>query len=533
MSGLEIAGLVLGALPLAVKAVQGYRETLYSIKNVKRDLDYMERNIETEQRRLENTCEELLVGIVPRAKIRSMIKDPFGPDWKDYADKLIYSKSRGNIFIFCRRLRLYTSYDIFEECITHMSEATQNLQLQLDRASILEAFRQNASFTLKRKEYETILKELRAGNDALEHLHRTDRDLEPSRYRRSQSRVVDLLRRLSQSIYNALCGAITCSCIYSHSIGLQLAQREAVILPGDIEEKTVLNLHQNKEPQPMYHWKNFELRLMEYNKLPPNQASKISSPTSPSLKPRVSDLCEVVGRGGKTTAVKCYGYILDTERKFVLSPMNDETDTHIHITLRQAIEGDILGLPPFGYEERLRVALALSVGVLNLHGTTWLGQIVTLDNIVFMIKNEDTMDQPAYALYQPFLIKDTPHTHAHRTTTVRKSPATRAPGSGREINDALLALATLLIQIMVGRIDDELSMTGIMDSNSIISRQEKGISMEGEIVVNGGMNYAAAVTWCLGSVYKVADLQNDEFCQKFHEAVIRRFEDDLEVITNS
>lgn len=434
---------------------------------------------------------------------------------------------------------------------------------------------------------------MRAGNDALEHLHRTDRDLEPSRYRRSQSRVVDLLRRLSQSIYNALCGAITCSCIYSHSIGLQLAQREAVILPGDIEEKvaqtfnfcitlrassgnkTVLNLHQNKEPQPMYHWKNFELRLMEYNKLPPNQASKISSPTSPSLKPRVrfeipfrskpskkpislsviaqsgthsletttngtatllpkvSDLCEVVGRGGKTTAVKCYGYILDTERKFVLSPMNDETDTHIHITLRQAIEGDILGLPPFGYEERLRVALALSVGVLNLHGTTWLGQIVTLDNIVFMIKNEDTMDQPAYALYQPFLIKDTPHTHAHRTTTVRKSPATRAPGSGREINDALLALATLLIQIMVGRIDDELSMTGIMDSNSIISRQEKGISMEGEIVVNGGMNYAAAVTWCLGSVYKVADLQNDEFCQKFHEAVIRRFEDDLEVITNS
>lgn len=89
MSGLEIAGLVLGALPLAVKAVQGYRETLYSIKNVKRDLDYMERNIETEQRRLENTCEELLVGIVPRAKIRSMIKDPFGPDWKDYADKLV------------------------------------------------------------------------------------------------------------------------------------------------------------------------------------------------------------------------------------------------------------------------------------------------------------------------------------------------------------------------------------------------------------------------------------------------------------
>lgn len=89
MSGLEVAGLVLGAFPLAIKAVQGYRETLHSIQNVKRGLDYMERNLQTEQRRLENTCEVLLVGIVPDIKLRSMIQDPFGPEWKNYADKLV------------------------------------------------------------------------------------------------------------------------------------------------------------------------------------------------------------------------------------------------------------------------------------------------------------------------------------------------------------------------------------------------------------------------------------------------------------
>lgn len=347
------------------------------------------------------------------------------------------------------------------------------------------------------------------------------------------------MRRLSESIYNALCGAITCSCPYPHSIGLQLAHREAVMLPGDIEEKvaqkfgfcitlkiasekeTVLTSQHNKESRLMDHWKNFAMRLTVDNKSPPN-----------ALPLKVSDLCEVVGRGPKTTAVKCYGYILDTERKFILSPINDETGTHKHITLRQAIRGDISDLPPFGYEERLRVALALSVGILHLHGTTWLAQVVTLDNIVFMIENEKIVNQPA-SLYQPFLVKGIPDTYAHQVTAAPTSPKTRTHGSAREINTALLALGALLIQIMIGRIDDELGMTGVMDISSIISRQERGSQLEGEVRVNGGMNYAAAVTWCLGSMYAVADLQNDGFCQNFYEAIIRRLEDDLEVITNA
>ncbi|KAI1181827.1 hypothetical protein F5B17DRAFT_423354 [Nemania serpens] len=151
-----------------------------------------------------------------------------------------------------------------------------------------------------------------------------------------------------------------------------------------------------------------------------------------------------------------------------------------------------------------------------------------------MIKNGDTIDQPAYELYQPFLIAftSTPNTHAHHTAAVTKNPTTRTLGSGRMINTALLALGALLIQIIVGRVEDELSMAGIIDIRSIISRKEKGSELAEEILVNGGFNYAAAVTWCLGSMYEVADLQNDGFCQNFYEAVIRRLEADLEVIAN-
>ncbi|KAI1152397.1 hypothetical protein F4825DRAFT_418906 [Nemania diffusa] len=584
MSGLEIAGLVLGALPLAIQAVQGYREALHSIspKHVKRYLDSIERDLQTEHLRLQNTCETLLVGIVSQLDIQSMIKDPFGPGWKSYVDKL--------------RLRLYASYDAFDECIKAMYMAIKELKSKLgiegesrinsrDRQSILETLKKRTSFILKRKEFEGILSSIKASNDTLQDLSRENRGLELDRRRRSQSRVTNLFRGLSQSIYNALCSAITCTCMYPHSVGLQLPRENIVILPNDIEEdiaqnfvfpitlkvtnkKKALHIQHSSEVQAVCRWRKFQMRLIVDDKAPPSLATLSLSaspspgkkigwapsiinapnlPQSPELQlptkglelppSRVSDLCSTGRRGLKTKAVNCYGYLLDTQRKFILSPPDDDTGLNNHVTLRQVIEGDSSGLPPFGFEERLRVALALSTHFLHLNGTPWLAQTVALDDIAFMVESEDTMIQPSHLLYQPFVIKAILRTPELRVGTPQITPPLATSPSQtvrlvRPTNVEVFSLGTLLIQIIVGRVEDELSMAGTMDPGSIASRRKRGSKLEGEILENGGMNYAAAVKWCLDSAYRVASLQNEKLCQEFYEAVITRLEDDLETITS-
>ncbi|KAI0908737.1 hypothetical protein F4823DRAFT_597526 [Ustulina deusta] len=593
MSGLEIAGLVLGTIPLAIKAVQSYRETFYSIKHVKRDLDYMERDLQTEHLRLQNTCEALLEGIVSPVKMHSMIEDPFGPEWKSYVDPL--------------RLRLYTSYDKFEECIVEMSMAAQALKLQLgieegsqvnsrDRTSILEAFRRNASFTLKRKEYEGILSKLQASNATLQEFSRVHRELEPDRRRRSQSRVTKLLRGLSRNIHNALCSAITCACTYSHSIGLQLAHRDAIMLPNDVEEKvaqkfdfritlstmmanedgTKENLQLGNKVQLVSYWKSFQLQLIDDDKpIPGPQIPSPSSSFSSSHRPRrvrwalpirseaferprlllsaaqaqvpipvsretigkdieapparVLDLCDILRGEPKARAVNCYGYVIDTQRKFVLSPPNHCNDLHKHITLRQVIDRSIFNVPPFGFEEKLQVALALSVSMLHLDGTPWLAQIMTLDDIVFLVGGESPTNQQPYSLYQPFIIKRVPDT-SPPNAAIQTQPPTQTVSLVRPINLAVLSLGALLIQIVIGRVDDELEIAYTTNIGSIISKRARGAQFEEEVLVNGGMNYAAAVKWCLDSIYGVAGLQNDRFCQNFYEAVIARLEDDIKAI---
>lgn len=114
---MEAAGLVLGVIPLAIKALNTYLDILSTIKNVRRDLEYMIRDLRTEHQILQNTCETLLRGIAPDSVLDSMIEDPFGPAWSKYNDEV--------------RLRLWRSADVFQERVAEMRQAAVDLQQKL------------------------------------------------------------------------------------------------------------------------------------------------------------------------------------------------------------------------------------------------------------------------------------------------------------------------------------------------------------------------------------------------------------------
>lgn len=114
---MEVAGVILGVLPLAIKAVKQYMDILSSVKDAKRNLKSLLQDLETEQIRLETTCEVLLDGIVPHDAIDRLIRAPLGAEWKPYSERL--------------RLRLWTTAQRFEEQITEMQAAVEDLRTKL------------------------------------------------------------------------------------------------------------------------------------------------------------------------------------------------------------------------------------------------------------------------------------------------------------------------------------------------------------------------------------------------------------------
>jgi hypothetical protein len=85
MSGFEIAGAVLGSLPLLISALEHYREGLQPLKafiNWNSDLPKVIRRLRTQQVLYEAALKSLLTRIVPD-ETESMISTPNEGYWKD------------------------------------------------------------------------------------------------------------------------------------------------------------------------------------------------------------------------------------------------------------------------------------------------------------------------------------------------------------------------------------------------------------------------------------------------------------------
>ncbi|KAK1763821.1 hypothetical protein QBC33DRAFT_518248 [Phialemonium atrogriseum] len=151
MSGIEIAALVLGALPVAINVLQTYK-TIISTKKARCDLDALGQELQTEQLLLQNV------------------------------------------------------------------------------------FEQTRCFTLKKNDFDSILRRLKDGNSVLQGLARQSFDLEPDRRLRSQTRLMTPASKMSSSIFEGLQIAITCRCAQSRHVALELVSRTAVLVPSDVDD---------------------------------------------------------------------------------------------------------------------------------------------------------------------------------------------------------------------------------------------------------------------------------------------------------
>ncbi|KAI8650600.1 hypothetical protein NCS57_01394300 [Fusarium keratoplasticum] len=622
MSGIEVVGLVLGILPLAIKALQGYRAMLSGVRGADRDLKALVQDLETEQVRLQTTCEVLLDGIAPLSRIDDMVEKPFGPEWEQFSDNI--------------RERLWKGTGKFKEHAKEMQEAAEELREKLymeadgkarathfkprctslltlyqtnlnSPGAIMKELRRKTSFSLRKKDYEGIIARIKTANSVLHDLAGQNRDLEPSRRRRSQARVTKLIRGLSRSIFDALRSAATCRCVQSHDVCLELVPRKAVLVPSDVEDEVAKNLNfhvvlgsyespvpetdcsgqDEKRVKPLERptrWDSLRVQFEPKSELsmksPSSLSAPLSKPRSPSPRRRVrfreslgfisrreltssstetltvvseknlvvstaslpiealppvlkSDLCRVIftwheERRGPTTE-RC-GYIADPHRTFGLYPQHRHPESSSAVTLRQMLEGKNPEFQELGLLEKLRIALAISMSILHLYDTPWLAGILTLDDVVFLRESQKATSHTDSPL-RPFMAKNFVRT-TDAAAPLKVPPQNTPRKPSKAMNLTVLSLGAMLIQVMIGQAVPALDMAADsnMDLNAMLEKHEAGGKFSDEVLQSGGWNYMAAVKWCLEteSVLGIMGLENEDFCQRFYEAVVARLEKDIQ-----
>ena len=124
MSGaLELAGVVLGGIPIIVLALEAFVKTTKVVRRWQRSVKELRafiRSLRTEQAKMQNILEKLLRDIVSDALIEPMIDNPFSVLWKkpSTADKV--------------KRRLSRHYDLFIESVQDMYETVEEIKAKLN-----------------------------------------------------------------------------------------------------------------------------------------------------------------------------------------------------------------------------------------------------------------------------------------------------------------------------------------------------------------------------------------------------------------
>jgi hypothetical protein len=136
MSGFEVAGVVLGAFPLLLSALEGYKNAATKARlwlNIRGEYEKCRHEVKAQEVALKSNLRILLLPLdIDNTKISRLLGAPGGDEWND-ADITSQLKDR-----------LHDSYEVFMETVRSIGDAAERLreELVVDDNRLQERIRQ-------------------------------------------------------------------------------------------------------------------------------------------------------------------------------------------------------------------------------------------------------------------------------------------------------------------------------------------------------------------------------------------------------
>ncbi|KAF4454015.1 hypothetical protein F53441_3399 [Fusarium austroafricanum] len=484
MSGFEIAGLILSAIPIAIETLKIGSQGLATLRRSRKYENEMQRLInrfENERVRLQDVCEKLLVDLVPHSQIEQLILNPH---------ELLGSKPELDTKL---RGRLWNGYEVFEKTLkeirTAMDEATERINIQIrDKLNIRRSLRH--SFL------DDLLHRINEGISILEQLVQRSIELEPARKIRCQGRFLCFMRNLADELFGAVRASFDCPC--EHHVCLQLEKRTSDIVPDDAGydapirdikfnlalsyngpgiNPDAISSHTRKwsevvaRPAPISQpwvpiqetWSKAMHRLQLLKsfgrsvfsraspspmadpiKVPDNSVELESVPKHTGPPSTILDLCTRIRQPITSESEMCYGMIFDTSLQktytydvysIILSKYREQCDRTV-ISLNEVLSQNQRHMV-LSEQDRLKLAVVICSSLLQLYGSPWIPKVIRSQDI-YLIQG---IDDPVCDRF--FVLQTLPHAN---------DPSDEENGEMTSMrNQTLFYLGVLLIELAFGK----------------------------------------------------------------------------------
>ncbi|KAF2744653.1 hypothetical protein M011DRAFT_496157 [Sporormia fimetaria CBS 119925] len=250
MSGIEVAGLVLGAFPILIRALESYREGAEFLGDwwrIQRAYTKCRQDLQYHQVLFEGNVERFLLPlVVDDEELKNLMSDPAGEAWRDeelearLKERLpksyrIFLDTMGNINDLMEDLKkeLGVYNRLFGESArpAQGSSGTDVKRNDLLSISNFEFQTKRIKFSLKRSSRERLFVQFQHANDRMRSLLENSdqiaiarRDREPGKNASVMGRKLNDFWRHAKRLHDALSSAWQCSCV-DHQTTLQLQHR--------------------------------------------------------------------------------------------------------------------------------------------------------------------------------------------------------------------------------------------------------------------------------------------------------------------
>ncbi|KAI1365123.1 hypothetical protein F5Y08DRAFT_328246 [Xylaria arbuscula] len=559
MSGFEVVGIVLGAIPLLISALEHYERGVKTIQVFRRNAKVMHTlatALSTEQTILRNTCETLLSGIIDPRDMKPLLADPFGPMWQDPDTQALIERRLDHTMKDFRVL-IYSMRQAVEEMRVKLG-LESNLQIKVNTEPISK--REMIKIALQFSTHETSLNRIADINQKLDLM------------------IVGNLRNepyLSRSIFNTLRTSLSCSCASSHSVGFGLPTPK-VIGQADDEE----TLDTKGKAHRTWVWDEFVLRLA---KIPMNVCAATPLPTSINVAKKNSRLKRVNFLDNSTTELLMqrlslisgkskasqgvasssqvvtqpfshdrsppliqvkdicrtlssnrpdikdqgpYGYLLDettqVEQRFELYPFKSSFDsdecTMVYLTgvFSQRVRPSLA--------QKYHIAATAATGILFMHNTSWMPTALTI-NDVFLVSRHGDVD-----FGKIYLAKRSLHSFGASAST-----STHGVSQGVTGGSALYYLAVFLMEIIMWKPvyhfwdEEDFDVTNVPFEDIFDYTTAKGFArIEGilkRIEWIGSPEFREVVENCIKCNSSALSLDDDTFRQGVYNDIVLPLQD--------
>ncbi|KAF2822061.1 hypothetical protein CC86DRAFT_95126 [Ophiobolus disseminans] len=561
MSGLEVAGVVLGSLPLVISALEHYTNGIHTAKRYwryKSELRSLILQIDTERGIFINTLEQLLSGLVRIEHMTEFLSNPGGEVWQDVDVQL--------------KTRLRSAYEVYFGNVSGMARSLKRIRekLALDPGSGKPQFSdpslfkqeyKRLQFSLRKSEYSEQLSDLRNHNQALTRLTQQSLELEPSRAETKTRSCPNFnaLQSYARSLFDTLRSGLRCTC-EGHAIKLRLENRSNKAeddedLLGSTPFRVIFT-YNSAAPATSWTWKEADIRWIvdkpisvpvsscgpkltrrvRFDQVQTSSSSTtvtvtqqhISVITKPTPE-QIQDLCHAISTLQQPQLNICAGYLLDSlKRKHGIYPLDipicqDKQEDWSAYTLRQVLTRRAGFGRRLMQHDKFKIAVDLASSILQLYKTPWLNDDWGDDDVYFVHRP----GAPLSSVYQhPFIYRK------FSSATTNQSLVPPSPVRSIIRNQTLFTLGVLLIELLYGTSIEELQTPHDLacqgTPGAVWCTAERLI--DEEIALEAGQLYADAVRRCVRCDFnrKTYSLDDQDFQQAVFDGVVAPLEKTLQ-----